>query len=136
MAFENLADDRKKRNRTVIIRTGKLVTFWYRTIRDFFQARGMFPVDMDRLNSLVRDGAILGTVYFSILVDIPSGPLAFVMSRAASISHTSDSEQSKSLMGQEVETAGLVFTIFNCFITFANHCLSTWQSAAKLIIVT
>ena len=56
----------------------------------------------------MRDGAILGAVYFSILVDIPSGPLAFVMSRAASRSHTSDSEQSRSSMGQEVESAGLI----------------------------
>jgi hypothetical protein len=62
---------------------------------------------MDKLNSLVRDGAMLGAVLFSILVDIPSGPLALETSRAASISHTSDSEQSTSSMGEEVETVGL-----------------------------
>ena len=33
------------------------------TIRDLFQARGMFPVDMDRLNSLVSDGVILGAEF-------------------------------------------------------------------------
>jgi hypothetical protein len=78
------------------------------TIKDFFQDEGMFPV-MDRLNSLVRDGAMLGAVFFSILVDIPSGPLALETSRTAIISHTSDSEQSTSSLGQEVETVGLAW---------------------------
>ena len=36
---------------------------------------------------------MIDAVRFSILVDMPSGPLAFVSSRAASISQTSDLEQ-------------------------------------------
>ena len=49
----------------------------------------MVPVEIDRLNSLVREGAILGAVHFNILADNPSGPLAFVVSRAAKKSYTS-----------------------------------------------
>ena len=51
-------------------------------------------IDNDRLNRLVKEGAMLNSVPFSILVDMPSGPLAFTVSRAASISQTSDLEQS------------------------------------------
>ena len=50
------------------------------------------PVNNDRLNNLVREGAMLNAVLFSILADMPSGPLVLVTSRAASISQTSDSE--------------------------------------------
>ncbi len=48
----------------------------------------MVLVEIDRLNSLVRGGAILGAVHFNILADNPSGPLTFVVSRAAKKLHT------------------------------------------------
>ena len=43
---------------------------------------------------MVREGAMLNAVLFSIQPDMPSGPPAFVMSRVASmISQTSDLQQ-------------------------------------------
>ena len=67
----------------------------------------MIPAEMDRLNNLVREGVMhmQGAVLFSILGDMPSGPLDFVTSRAANISHTSGSVQ-RSSSGQ-VEESGV-----------------------------
>ena len=63
----------------------------------------MIPAEMDRLNNLVREGAMQGAVLFSILGDMPSGPLDFVTSRTANISHTSESVQ-RSSSGQVEES--------------------------------
>ena len=67
----------------------------------------MVPVEIDRLNSLVREGVLLGAVHFNILADNPSGPLAFVVSRAAKKSYTSSSEQRNSSGQVEIEPAGV-----------------------------
>ena len=45
----------------------------------------------ERLNNLVIDGVILSAVYFNILAEMPSWPLALDTSRDASRSYTSDS---------------------------------------------
>jgi hypothetical protein len=67
----------------------------------------MVPVEIDRLNNFVREGEIEEAVYFNILADIPSGPLAFVVSRAANKSHTSDSEQRNSSGQLKLEPIGV-----------------------------
>ena len=66
------------------------------TTDDFFHANGRVPVIKERLKSLVSEGVMLYAVFFSILADIPSRPVALVGSKATNRSHTSDSEQSVS----------------------------------------
>ena len=44
---------------------------------DTYQALGIFPVEIDLLNSNVILRAILGAVDFNILAEIPYRPLAF-----------------------------------------------------------
>ena len=51
---------------------------------------------MDRLNSSVIDGAILGATAFSILAEIPSGPLDLVVSSLLSNHCTSSIVHRKS----------------------------------------
>ena len=52
------------------------------TTFDFFQDFGKHADDRDRLNSFVKAGAILWAVALSMWADIPSGPLALVVSSA------------------------------------------------------
>ena len=77
-----------------------------RTTAEVFQAVGTFSGLIDRLKSLVRMGPILEAVSLSIIPEIPSGPLAFDISRLDNISNyisnTSSSEQSNSI-GQSRE---------------------------------
>ena len=54
------------------------------TTSDFFHVDGIVAVCKDRLNNLVSDGVILQAVYFSILAEMPSWPLALDTSRDAS----------------------------------------------------
>jgi len=49
------------------------------------------------MKSFVRMGPILEAVCLSIIHEIPSGPLAFDVSRLDNISNTSSSEQSNSI---------------------------------------
>ena len=52
------------------------------TTEEVFQQVGKCPSLMEILKSLARDGAMLVAVYLSILMEIPSGPLALVASKA------------------------------------------------------
>ena len=71
MTLKNFTNYGKKRNRTIIAWNRKLLTFWYWNYQWFFPDSGMVPAEIDRLNSLVREGEILGTVHFNILADNP-----------------------------------------------------------------
>ncbi len=51
-------------------------------MRPIFHADGKTPDIIDWLNRVVRAGTMLDAVAFSILVDLPSGPLDFEVSRA------------------------------------------------------
>ncbi len=64
---------------------------------------------MEMLNSLVRDGAMLCAVHLSILADIPSGPLALMVSKDLMYARTSLVVQGRS-SGQEV-VCGLSLSI-------------------------
>ena len=66
------------------------------TTCDSFQALGNCPDDMDKLKSLVIEGAIEWAVLLSIRADIPSGPLALDVSSDCNSSKTSDLEHSNS----------------------------------------
>ena len=55
---------------------------------------------IDKLNSLVTTGVIIGAVALSIRPEMPSGPLAFVTSRDVMRNRTSSSVQ-RSYSGQE-----------------------------------
>ena len=52
------------------------------TTEEVFQQVGKCPSLMEMLKSLAMDGAMLVAVYLSILMEIPSGPLALVASKA------------------------------------------------------
>ena len=55
------------------------------TTEEIFQQEGGRQYLMEKLNSLVTEGDIAAAVYFSMRADIPSGPLAFFVSRELSI---------------------------------------------------
>ena len=69
------------------------------TTEEVFQQVGKCPSLMKILKSLARDGVMLVAVCLSILMDIPSGPLALVASnvwmydRTSSVVHRRSSEQ-------------------------------------------
>ncbi len=62
-------------------------------IMDSFQPSGILPTRMERLNSLVIDGAMQDAVCFNIWAEILSGPQALETSRPCSKCSTSDSVQ-------------------------------------------
>ena len=66
------------------------------TTEEVFQSLGKRPSLMKMLKSLVRDGAMLFAVPFSILLDKPSGPLALAASSNRMYESTSPSKQSRS----------------------------------------
>ena len=66
------------------------------TIWALFQGSSRIPVDIDKLNSLVRDGVIDVATDFNILADMPSGPVDFEVSRLEIKSKTSSSLHKRS----------------------------------------
>jgi D-mannonate dehydratase len=77
-----------------------LFPFGIGTTDDVFQAVGNFPERIDMFMSFVIPGAMLVAVRFSIVPDIPSGPLDFVVSIDTSISRISSSTH-RSSSGQD-----------------------------------
>ena len=63
------------------------------TIVDLFHIICSRQRERDRLKSLVTDGVMLVAVNFSILADIPSGPLDLLVSKDERRSNTSSSVQ-------------------------------------------
>jgi hypothetical protein len=68
-------------------------------MRELFRALGTLSSFKDKLKSIVTAGAILYTVYLSILAEMSSGPFDFVVSRDArsvtsSWSHSNSSGKS------------------------------------------
>ncbi len=61
-----------------------------------FYSRGTRPVDNEKLKRRATEGAALCAVCFSILAEIPSGPLDFDVSTAPNNYATSFSEHNKS----------------------------------------
>ena len=53
-------------------------------IRDVFQLPGTVPLEIDRLQRSVTSGAIAKAVLLSIKAEMPSGPVALVVSRSES----------------------------------------------------
>ena len=49
--------------------------------KDFFHSMGIRPERRDRLRRLVTKGVMLLAVDLNVLVDIPSGPVAFEIPR-------------------------------------------------------
>ena len=66
------------------------------TTFDIFHRTGKQPDWIERLKSLVTEGAILEAVAFSIRAETPSGPFDFVVSRVFSNHCTSSTEHSSS----------------------------------------
>lgn len=80
----------------IISWTLALRRFWDRSTLDDFQHFGNTRVLMERLKSLVKEGTILQATDFNILVEMPSGPCAFVVSKLASKSKISSSVHNRS----------------------------------------
>ena len=66
------------------------------TIFDIFHRTGKHPDWIERLKSLVTEGAILEAVVFSVRAETPSGPFDFVVSRVSSNHCTYSTEHSSS----------------------------------------
>ena len=64
-----------------------------------FHSLGNLPLEIDRLISLEMIGAVLSAVCFSILANMPSQPVNFVVSSRASKSNT-DASVDRSYSGQ------------------------------------
>ena len=69
------------------------------TTVDSFQSLGTLPFLTDKLNSSVTEGAIPIAVCFSILAEIPSGPLDLETSKQVRSSHIVSSSQRSSSGG-------------------------------------
>ena len=73
-------------------------------IMDSFHLSGILPIRMERLNSLVTDGAILAAVYFNIWGEVLSGPQALDTSRP--LSSCSNSETVQHISSREGSCGG------------------------------
>ena len=71
-----------------------------------FHSEGKISLEMDMLNKVVSEGAMLAAVDFSIFAEIPSQPVALVASRLVNSSATDSSVQSSSL-GQSAGSRSL-----------------------------
>ena len=62
-----------------------LGTLGMETTEEIFQQEGGRQYLIEKLNNLVTEGVIASAVYFNMQAYIPSGPLAFFVSRELSI---------------------------------------------------
>jgi len=69
MSFKHFTDDGQKWNRMIV------------PDRGYFQLPGTVPLEIDRLQRSVTSSAIAKAVLLSIKAEMPSGPVALVVSK-------------------------------------------------------
>ena len=103
MPFKDFAHYRKNGYRSIVFRQRGSDVLNIGVILAHFQSAGNVPVEIERLKSFVRLGAIVAAVDFNITAETPSSPVDFEESSEQSMSAICSSVQRRS----EVHCSGL-----------------------------